>query len=185
MKLFSRTSLVALGTAAAITISGVTAPAFAQEDLGIDNTAEQPAAEGNSDSGVAANNLSLKQPELIEGKVGSEITPVVVKVTSGTATKFSASSLPAGLFIDNSGRIYGTPIKAFSGPVTVTATGPNSGEDTIDVNIHIKEVEQEKEEPSGSSDTDEISNWIKIITAVIGALTTILTFGTKLDSFLK
>ena len=39
MKLFSRTSLVALGTAAAITLSGVTAPAFADEVFDTDITA--------------------------------------------------------------------------------------------------------------------------------------------------
>ena len=95
MKLFSRTSLVALGTAAAITVSGVTAPAFAQED-------------------------------------------------------------------------------------------------TTNINYNLKAAEEseEPEEPSNassnaSSNTDKISDWIKIITAVIGALTAILTFSTKLDSFLK
>ncbi|WP_080794720.1 hypothetical protein [Corynebacterium pacaense] len=93
MKLFSRTTLVALGTAAAVSISPLSAPAFAE-------------------------------------------TPTPVPTT-----------------------------------VTVTAT-PTTSENTSS---------------TGSSEvkTSEINEWIKLITAVIGVLTTILTFSSKLDTLFR
>ena len=164
MKLFSRTSLVALGTAAAITLSGVTAPAFAQQETVTNTTALQL---------VDDVPFSITQPDVINGTVNEAIETVTIETTGATATKFyPTTSLPKGLFINNKGEITGTPTEAFSGFKEITA-------ETAD-------GKKAAEEPSsGSSNTDKISAWIKIITAVIGALTAILTFSTKLDSFLK
>ncbi|AMA00342.1 putative Ig domain-containing protein [Corynebacterium glutamicum] len=182
MKLFSRTSLVALGTAAAITLSGVTAPAFADEVLDTDITANaaETTEETTTPQPVVEEALKLQQPPLVTGNVGTPISPVTVEVTSGVAESFKASALPSGLFIDNDGVITGTPKKEFSGSTTITATSPDGKEATVNVNFSIDEKLS-----SGSSDTDNINDWIKIITAVIGALTTILTFSTKLDTFFK
>lgn len=181
MKLFSRTSLVALGTAAAITVSGVTAPAFADEALldtpvaAVDTTeTETPEAP------VVSTTLKLEQPATITGVPGKAITPVTVEVTEGEAVSFTSSNLPSGLLINNQGVITGTPKKEFTGSAKVIAKNEAGVEAEVYVNFDFNE-----EAASGSSDTDKISDWIKIITAVIGALTTILTFGTKLDSFLK
>ncbi|BAU96000.1 hypothetical protein N24_1738 [Corynebacterium suranareeae] len=184
MKLFSRTSLVALGTAAAITVSGVTAPAFAQEETTTEITAPAVTIEETTEveTPVAseAATLKIEQPGLISGNVNQAINTVTIEVSSGVAETFEATGLPTGIFINNAGEIFGTPTKEFSGSAQVTATAADGSQSKVAVNFSIGE------EPSnGSSDTDEISNWIKIITAVIGALTTILTFGTKLDSFLK
>lgn len=181
MKLFSRTSLVALGTAAAITVSGVTAPAFAQEETVTDTTAVQPAAEETPDNVVTeAPKLKIEQPGLISGNVNQAINTVTIEVSSGEAVSFDATGLPSGIFVNDAGEIFGTPTKVFSGTSQVTATAADGSTSKVNVNFSIGE-----EASSGSSDTDKISDWIKIITAVIGALTTILTFSTKLDTFFK
>ena len=177
MKLFSRTSLVALGTAAAITLSGVTAPAFADEETVNDTTAVQPVDDGA---------FSITQPDVINGTVNEAIETVTIETTGATATKFyPTTSLPKGLFINNKGEITGTPTEAFSGFKEITAETADGKKATENINFNLKAVEEPEEPSSGSSDTDNINDWIKIITAIIGALTTILTFSTKLDSFLK
>lgn len=174
MKLFSRTTLVALGTAAAITVSGVTAPAFAQQETVTNTTALQL---------VDDVPFSITQPDVINGTVNEAIETVTIETTGATATKFyPTTSLPKGLFINNKGEITGTPTEAFSGFKEITAETADGKKATENINFDLKAAE---EPSSGSSDTDNINNWIKIITAVIGALTTILTFSTKLDSFLK
>ncbi|BAC18576.1 hypothetical protein HMPREF0290_1797 [Corynebacterium efficiens YS-314] len=112
MKIFSRTSLVALGTAAAVAASAFTAPAFAEDEV---------------------NN-------------GGETTTVV---TSTEATTTSAAP---------------TVTETATRTVTATPSTTQSG---------------------GSSDMDNVNDWIKIITAVIGALTTVLTFASNLDRFIN
>lgn len=183
MKLFSRTSLVALGTAAALTVSGMTAPAFADEavldtpavvaDVTEDEAPETPETPEVTDT------LKLEQPATIIGVPGKAITPVTIKVTEGVAVSFTSSNLPNGLLINNKGEITGTPKKEFTGSAKVIAKNAAGTQVEEYVNFDINE------EPTGSTDTDNIGDWIKIITAVIGALTTILTFGSKLDGFLK
>lgn len=113
MKIFSRTSLVALGTAAAVAASALTAPAFAEDDV---NT-------------------------------GAEVG-IVAEDTSGTTSSPTTAA----------------PTVTETATRTVTATPTPSG---------------------GSSDMDNVNDWIKIITAVIGALTTILTFASNLDRFMN
>lgn len=117
MKIFSRTSLVALGTAAAVAASALTAPAFAEDDV---NT-------------------------------GAEVG-IVAEDTSGATSSPTSSPTTAA------------PTVTETATRTVTATPTPSG---------------------GSSDMDNINDWIKIITAVIGALTTILTFASNLDRFMN
>ena len=107
MKLFSRTSLVAFGTAAAVAASALTAPAFAEDET------------------------------------ATPATSVVATTTEEATTSQE--------------------------PTTVTATRTVTATPTP--------------EASGSSDMDNVNDWIKIITAVIGALTTILTFASNLDRF--
>ena len=115
MKIFSRTSLVALGTAAAVAASALTAPAFAEDDV---NT-------------------------------GAEVG-IVAEDTSG-ATSSPTTAAP-------------TVTETATRTVTASPTTTQSG---------------------GSSDMDNVNDWIKIITAVIGALTTILTFASNLDRFMN
>ncbi|GAB3591147.1 hypothetical protein CFAEC_07875 [Corynebacterium faecale] len=115
MKLFSRTSLVAFGTAAAVAASALTAPAFAEDE------STTPAA-----------------------------------TTTVTATTTTSATTPADTTTQES--------------TTVTATRTVTATPTPDA--------------SGSSDMDNVNDWIKIITAVIGALTTILTFASNLDRFM-
>ncbi|BAB99044.1 putative Ig domain-containing protein [Corynebacterium glutamicum] len=185
MKLFSRTSLVALGTAAAITLSGVTAPAFADEDSNAAVSALKTAEDNTPEAPGASTPLKLEQPGTITGVPGKAITPVTVKVVAGEAESFTSDNLPSGLLIDNTGKITGTPKKEFTGSAKIIAKNEAGVEAEVYVNFDFNEEPSSEEPSSGSSDTDNIENWIKIITAVIGALTTILTFSTKLDSFLK
>ena len=180
MKLFSRTSLVALGTAAAITLSGVTAPAFADEDSNATVSALKTAEDNAPEAPGASAPLKLEQPGTITGVPGKAITPVTVQVIAGEAVSFTSGNLPSGLLIDNTGKITGTPKKEFTGSAKIIAKNEAGVEAEVYVNFDFNE-----EPSSGSSDTDNINDWIKIITAIIGALTTILTFSTKLDSFLK
>ncbi|MCK2200313.1 hypothetical protein [Corynebacterium callunae] len=113
MKLISRTSLVALGTAAAISASALSVPAFAQDETSAATTTE----------------------------------------TTSAAPTTSQTSTPAA-------------------PITVTETSVITATPT-------------KEAESGSSDTKNITAWISIITAIIGALSTVLSFTSKLDTFFK
>ncbi|ANE04152.1 putative Ig domain-containing protein [Corynebacterium crudilactis] len=177
MKLFSRTSLVALGTAAALTVSGMTAPAFADE--AVLDTPAVVADVTEDETPEVTDTLKLEQPATIIGVPGKAITPVTIKVTEGVAVSFTSSNLPNGLLINNKGEITGTPKKEFTGSAKVIAKNAAGTQVEEYVNFDINE------EPTGSTDTDNIGDWIKIITAVIGALTTILTFGSKLDGFLK
>ncbi len=187
MKLFSRTSLVAFGTAAALGVTSLTAPAFAEEnpaDVTDNVVAATPAdiVEEVEDvvEDVVTEELKLTQPALITGNVGTKIATTTVETSSGVAESFTASNLPTGVFINNDGEIFGTPSKTFSGAATVTATDPAGKTAKIAVNFNIDEGQS-----NGSSDMDNINDWIKIITAVIGALTTVLTFTSRLDSFMK
>lgn len=110
MKIFSRTSLVALGTAAAVAASAFTAPAFAEDET-----------------------------------TSAENTTVATSVETTTAAP--------------------TVTETATATRTVTATPSTT-------------------KSAGSSDMDNVNDWIKIITAVIGALTTILTFASNLDRFM-
>ncbi len=181
MKLFSRTSLVAFGTAAALGVTSLTAPAFAEEgntDNAVVATAENAVDEVADE--VIAEELKLVQPALISGNVGSKIATTTVEASSGTPVSFKATNLPSGIFINDQGEIFGTPTKTFSAATVVTATDAAGKTAAVTVNINIEE-----EKSSGSSDMDNLNDWIKIITAVIGALTTVLTFTSRLDSFMN
>lgn len=179
MKLFSRTSLVAFGTAAALGVTSLTAPAFAEENpTDVTNNVVVDTADDVADV-VVIEELKLVQPALISGNVGVKIATTTIEVASGEAESFTASNLPAGVFINNDGEIFGTPSKTFSGAATITATDAAGKTAKIAVNFDIDE-----EQSSGSSDMDNINDWIKIITTVIGALTTVLTFTSRLDSFM-
>ena len=67
-----------------------------------------------------------------DGIVGKEYAGYKVELSSGSSPeKWTASGLPKGLEIDSSGKITGTPQKAGSFNVKITAKN-NSGEDTTD-----------------------------------------------------
>ncbi|ALC06055.1 hypothetical protein CDES_08250 [Corynebacterium deserti GIMN1.010] len=191
MKLFSRTSLVAFGTVAALAVTGVTAPAHAVD-------ATPGTLVDNVETGVVDDNVDdviddvediidvtapvITQPNAVVGTVGTAISPV--NLTANETVTWSGSGIPAGLTLASNGRISGTPTASGNTNATVTATDEAGNTSSVVVSFVINPKAAEEPE-SGSSDTDKINDWIKIITAIIGALTTILTFGTRLDSFLK
>lgn len=187
MKLFSRTSLVAFGTAAALGVTSLTAPAFAEENVPAAETVAEVNTEATplDDAADDLSTIELKPAKEVKGTAGTAITPITIEVAHGIADTFKADEskpLPEGLSIDNKGVISGVPKSKTSGTATIIATDLLGNTDSVTVTFNIQANADEKE--TGSS-SDNIGDWIKIITAVIGALTTVLTFASRLDTFMK
>jgi glycosyl hydrolase family 59/cellulose binding protein with CBM2 domain/putative Ig domain-containing protein/glycosyl hydrolase family 59 (putative galactocerebrosidase) len=76
-------------------------------------------------SGGTGNTVTVTNPGAQSGTVGTAINSLQIQATdsaSGQSLTYSASGLPAGLSINSSGLISGTPTVAGTSNVTVTAT---------------------------------------------------------------
>ncbi|MFO1193188.1 MAG: putative Ig domain-containing protein, partial [Rhodoferax sp.] len=58
----------------------------------------------------------------VAGTVGSALTPIQINATNATITGYAATGLPAGLSVNGSGQIVGTPTQSGNFSVTLSAT---------------------------------------------------------------
>ena len=73
----------------------------------------------------------------VAGTVGAAITPIQINTTNPTISGYSASGLPAGLSVNVSGQIVGTPTQSGVFPVVLSATNAAGTGNSATLNLQI------------------------------------------------